>query len=386
MKRIHCSPGAALCATALLTLTACEAQKSENPLSPSVAGPIPGVEITAPGIVEPSQGTKVKESQQPIRLSVANAGTSGVRPLAYTFEVATDSSFTTKVFARSSVPPGQDGRTSIQIDKLDLGRGYYWRARAEDGANTGPFVTVQFEVLPRAQLSAPPLESPINGERAPSKRPGLRVGMAERNAAVGSIRYEFQLARDVAFGQMVAAGTENENGDVTIFTPGSDLASNLMHYWRVRSTDGETTSNWSTTQSFLTPAAAPAPSPSPGPSPGPPPGNCTSNSGPAIIACISAKYPERLVPTGSLSQRQANMEFLRDRIIEAGRCGGMDLAWNLKRGGPEISIDFLVERVGGALHGHDIAFDYDNHSTPLVLYWGDGTHPFYGGYRSFSCQ
>ena len=27
----------------------------------------------------------------------------------------------------------------------------------------------------------------------------------------------------------------------------------------------------------------------------------------------------------SLSQRQANMAFLRDRIIEAGRCGGLDL-------------------------------------------------------------
>jgi hypothetical protein len=64
----------------------------------------------------------------------------------------------------------------------------------------------------------------------------------------------------------------------------------------------------------------------------------------------------------------------------------MDLAWNLKRGGPEISIDFIVERVGGTLHGHDIAFDYDNHSTPLVLYWGSGEFPFYGGYRAFSCQ
>ena len=81
------------------------------------------------------------------------------------------------------------------------------------------------------------------------------------------------------------------------------------------------------------------------------------------------------------------MVFLRDRIIEAGRCGGMDLAWNLKRGGPEISVDFLVERVGGNLIGHDIAFDYDNTSHSLELYWGDGTFPFYGGYSSgFSCQ
>jgi hypothetical protein len=81
------------------------------------------------------------------------------------------------------------------------------------------------------------------------------------------------------------------------------------------------------------------------------------------------------------------MEFLRDRVIEAGRCGGLDLAWNLKRGGPEISIDFIAERAGGAVHGHDIAFDYDNTSTQLVLYWGSGEFPFYGGYPGgFSCQ
>ena len=29
------------------------------------------------------------------------------------------------------------------------------------------------------------------------------------------------------------------------------------------------------------------------------------------------------------------MEFLRNRMIEAGICGGLDLGWNLKRGGPD---------------------------------------------------
>jgi len=80
------------------------------------------------------------------------------------------------------------------------------------------------------------------------------------------------------------------------------------------------------------------------------------------------------------------MSFLRDRIIEAGRCGGLDLAWNLKRGGPEISIDFIAERVNGQVIGHDIAFDYDNTSTPLQLYWGGGDFPSYGGYtNSYNC-
>ena len=39
------------------------------------------------------------------------------------------------------------------------------------------------------------------------------------------------------------------------------------------------------------------------------------------------------------------MMFLRDRIIEAGKCGGLELGWNLKRGGPELSIDFMAPSV-----------------------------------------
>src|SRR3954471_20995641 len=78
-------------------LAACEAKKSSNPLSPSVAGPIPAVEITPPVLLEPAQGFKFKESQQPIRLLIQNATSSGVRPLTYTFEVASDSNFATKV-------------------------------------------------------------------------------------------------------------------------------------------------------------------------------------------------------------------------------------------------------------------------------------------------
>ena len=32
------------------------------------------------------------------------------------------------------------------------------------------------------------------------------------------------------------------------------------------------------------------------------------------------------------------MEFLRDRMIEHGKCKGLNLGLNLKRGGPTISV------------------------------------------------
>jgi hypothetical protein len=94
---------AALCAAFTIALAGCEAKKSTNPLSPSVAGPIAGVNITAPRLLEPLQGFKIKESQQPIKLVIENATTNGVRTVTYMFEVASDADFNNKVYARSGV-------------------------------------------------------------------------------------------------------------------------------------------------------------------------------------------------------------------------------------------------------------------------------------------
>src|SRR6185437_2747992 len=92
-----------MCAVLLASLGACQTSKSSNPTSPTIAGPIAGVTISAPQLVQPAQGQKFKDTEQPIRLVVNNATTTGVRTLTYNFDVATDSGFTTKVFSRSGV-------------------------------------------------------------------------------------------------------------------------------------------------------------------------------------------------------------------------------------------------------------------------------------------
>jgi hypothetical protein len=376
-------------ASSLLLATAvagCGVEKSENPLSPSVAGPIAGVEISTPRAIEPAPGARVKNAQQPIRLTVGNASSNGVRPLSYTFEVATDTTFQTKVFARSGVAPGE-GQTSVVIDRLDQARTYAWRAKAEDGANTGSYVNATFEVLPQPQLGAPTLVSPINDATIASQQAQLVVGSSTRNAGVGTVSYEVQVALDVAFAQLVAAGVHPEAGAHTTFHPAS-LAASRRHFWRARASDGETTSAWAATQSFITAAAPAPPPPSPSPSPSPqPPGSCASNNGPAIVACVSARYADYRRPVGSLSERQHNMEFLRDRIIEAGRCGGLDLGYNMKRGGPERSIDFLAWRRGDGEMGIDLGSDYDNYGTTLQLQWMEaGLGATWAAYPPVSCQ
>lgn len=355
----------AVCSAAVLaTLVGCEAQKSSNPLSPSVAGPIAGVEITAPRMIEPALGTKFKEAQQPIRLMIENATSSGVRPLYYTFEVASDTEFETKMFARSQVQPGGDGRTAVQIDRLELGRTYYWRARAEDGANTGPYTTAQFQLLPRALLGAPVQIAPVNNERTGTRQPTMFAGPPERNEAVGGLVYEFQIATDAAFSQMAAAALTDETGGQTTFTPGHQLAANAQHFWRVRAADSETQGPWSAVQGFITPGAPPPPpGPGPGPGPGPAPGApCISSSPQAIVECERAKF-------GHMSSSQT-VTFLRAvaRSLNASGIGGGPFGILVKTSGSNCdgySCDIICAGNGGSQRQWDVMIDSDGAQIPV---------------------
>jgi hypothetical protein len=136
---------------------------------------------------------------------------------------------------------------------------------------------------------------------------------------------------------------------------------------------------------FKTPSpAAPPPTPTPNPNPGG--GSCALGNGPAIIACISAKYADRRAPVGSLGERQTNMAFLRDRVIEAGKCSGLDYGWNLKRGGPELSIDVIAWKRPDGNMGVDIGYDYDNISKTLQLVWSEvDLNASYAPYPAVSC-
>ena len=360
MRRIDV--GAALAATLLVALAGCEAKKSSNPLSPAVAGPIPGVEITPPRLMEPAQGFKYKESQQPIKLVIENATSNGVRPITYMFEVAADSGFQSKVYARSGVPGGDGGRTSVQVDRLDVGRAYYWRARAEDGANIGQFSTAQFEVLPKPLLNAPRLVSPVGDVRVTSRRPTLTVAASDRNAAIGSLGYEFQVATDQAFSQLVAAARIDETQGHTTFTPNGDLVTDRLHFWRARASDGETTSAWAGAETFRTPSPTPVPGPGPGPAPGPAPGGpCTFSTPLQIVECERAKY-------GFMSHSQM-ATFMRSvaRSLNANGISGGPYGILRKQSGTNCggySCDVLCAGQGGTQRQYDVLGDIEGPQSP----------------------
>lgn len=346
----------------LATLSACEQSKSRNPLSPLIAGPIAGVEITTPVLLEPTAGQKFKPDELPVTLLIENPSSNSERPYSFVIEVAPDAAFTTMVYAKSGVTPGTtNGRTSLLLpDSLDIGKTYYWRVKAEDGANSSAFTAaVAFELLEPVVIGKPTPISPAASVRVTTRRPSLTVANAKSSGPHGTLTYVFEASLDAGFfSRVILEETSPGAGQTTMQFPG-DLAIDTLYYWRVRVTNGEVMGDWSPTVSFRTPLPVFVPG-----------GSCASSSGDAIVKCIEGKYPSYLAAGVSASERDANMEFLRDRVIEAGICGGLDLAWNKKRGTGPHSIDALAWRTGGTVEVVDIGLAFDDTSSPLRLQWG----------------
>src|SRR5215213_3676649 len=114
MSRLHPVRGL-VALVAVICLVGCEAAKSANPTAPSVAGPIPGVNITAPRALEPFPGQTLTFSGEAPALLIENAGTSGVRAISLEIDVATDSNFTQLVHHAENVSLGDGGRTVYRL-------------------------------------------------------------------------------------------------------------------------------------------------------------------------------------------------------------------------------------------------------------------------------
>jgi hypothetical protein len=361
---------------------ACDQAKSSNPLSPLIAGPLAGVTISTPVLLEPEVGRKFKPSQQPITLLIENPSSNSPRPFTLRIELSANSEFNGTVESREGIAPGPNGRTAFIIpDALPAGRIYYWRVRAQDGANTGDYSNGQpFEVLEPVIIGTPQPRTPLGGGRLTTRRPTLTVANASASGPYQPLRYFFEVATDQAFASRVVFEDVGPGSLETSLTVPADLALDTLHFWRARVSDTEVTGGWSPVESFRTPLAPVA-----GPGPGPQnPGNCASDNGEVIVACVAQKYASYLVAGISLHEREDNMRFLRDRIIEAGICGGLDLAWNRKRGDGPHSTDALAWRTGGGDEVVDIGIGFDDTSQELRLQWAIVAGP--PGYDGYSPQ
>jgi hypothetical protein len=326
----------ALCAAGA---AGCERVKSANPLSPAIAGPIPGVAITAPVPLLPEQNKLIVATEQPLDLLIENAGTSGVRPLWLDVELARDLNFEQIVLHAERLKPGDDGRTAYRIPALlPAETTYYWRARAADGANTGPYSPVaSFRVLEPVVLGAPTPLAPIG--QISGLQPEFRIRNGSVSGHPGNLFYRIEIATAPGAASGITLNVTPGRGE-TVASAGQ-LQANTSYFWRVAQSDGQYWSAYSSIVEFRTGAAAPAPTPTPipGGSGAVGPGGRTANPGPGgklplpnmyhVVQQVAAEYPAAL--RNSCQDHGGSWEFM-DRLVDRLRTWDTRWGYNWKRG------------------------------------------------------
>jgi hypothetical protein len=340
-------------------------EKSENVLAPTVAGPIPGVSIGMPVPLDPKDGRNIEFANQPVTLVIQNAPTNGERPLNYLFEVAADVNFNNKIFVRENIQPGADGRTSLRLsDALATGRSYFWRARAQDGANTGLYSGfAHFNVYTPIAIDRPQALSPANNFMLDSLTAIFAIGNAVRSGPVGAISYIIEVADSDSFANKFAVWTVGEQSGQTRLTSPSPLPSGQQIFWRTRAYDTNGAGgDWSGTAVFRTPVIqAPPPPPPAGGG-----GSCVAQGTPlGILQCRRNQYP------ASMSHGQI-VAFLRASASDINRLGTVGGPWGIlvKDGGANcggFSCDILCLGNGPGQIQRDVLIDAEGSQTPI---WG----------------
>jgi len=152
-----------------------------------------------------------------------------------------------------TVNQGDNGQTKYTIDKgLEAGKTYYWRAKADDGANQSSVAAAKDFAVYTLSISTPVLIYPTaNLKVAASEVPVTLTVQNSTTNGERALRYIFEVATDPSFntrilGVEVAAG----GNDRTQLRIDAALEYARIFYWRVRATDGVAQSGWSSPNGF----------------------------------------------------------------------------------------------------------------------------------------
>ena len=244
----------------IVATTACEQKSPTAPPAPTPAAVIEGsagespvtdattgITIGAPQPASPADGAQFKHVQQPVRLVISNGVTTGSTALTYTFEVAGDAGFASKVYAKDVAEAGS-GQTSLTIDRIAPGRTYYWRARSNSGSIVGPNSRSRsFVVDPEVILQAPDLASATTDEQ-----PTLTVNNVQRTGPAEQIFYRFDVSEASSFASLIYTATVPEQGGSTTQHKMTIKLVEKTYFWRVQASDpsNAVTTAFSVTNSF----------------------------------------------------------------------------------------------------------------------------------------
>jgi hypothetical protein len=356
MSRLHPFRGLTAFVT-ILCLAGCEAAKSANPTAPSVAGPIPGVNITAPKPLEPYAGSTLTFTSDPPTLLIENPDSSGSRPIWLRLEIGTDSGFQQIVHQADQIAPGANGRTTYRLpEPLGAGYTYYWRTRAADGANTGPYSAVStFNVVPPTVIDAPVAREPSG--KINTNKPEFKVTNGGISGTSG-VAYRFEVSKSHDFTQTIAVVTVPVNGSGTTSMSLGELPYKTTYYWRAVGSDGAMESGYSSTITFTTadpPAVVPpggggvpggVPVGPGGRTPDPTGGRLPLPSyGPSVVNAVARANPGAL--QNSCQEHGGSWQFM-DQVVDTLRTYDTRWGYNGKRGNAnDPSMDVVTYHYSG---------------------------------------
>ena len=211
---------------------------SSQPTTATSSTDSTGVTLVSPALVSPASLAQITNVSQPITLVINNGLSTGKATPTYTFEVASDNAFASKVYSKDGVAQGANGQTSLTIDKLGAGKSYFWRARTNSGSAAGLYSSVRgFTIGPEVILQAPVLGDPAPNATV-DVSPTLNVNNVQRTGPVTKIVYRFDVSAQSNFANIVYSASVNERTDLT-FTPltvTTPLPEGSL-WWRVQASD-----------------------------------------------------------------------------------------------------------------------------------------------------
>jgi hypothetical protein len=180
---------------------------------------------------------------QAISLSLSWNSTAGAT--SYTFQLATDSAFTT-----SSIITNQTGLTAVaqSVTGLSYNTTYYWRVNANNSAGQGPWSTMPYFTT---TLPSPNLSTPLTGTANLSTTTAAAFTWT---GVASATSYALQISTDSTFSKTIVY---SQSGIDTTFHTVTTLSNSTKYYWRVNATNAGGTSAWSTVYRFTTIVATP---------------------------------------------------------------------------------------------------------------------------------
>ena len=160
------------------------ATKSETPLSPAIAGPIPGVGISAPSVVAPPVDALVDTNTQPITSGRKRRDQRCSTP-SYWFEIASDPN-SRILFAKEGIPQDASGRTSDPGCAVTE-REVFLACLELRTAPMGAFGATSVCIFTPIVFGAPTLISPINNALTSTAQLTVVIGNASHRARSGGL-------------------------------------------------------------------------------------------------------------------------------------------------------------------------------------------------------